>query len=63
MRIHKEFKTEEEKSILIALYSDKYIIADVKRGQWGSEEREDIMRSTAEADGRETEIPSEMIVS
>ena len=34
----------------------KFIIADVKRGQWGTDEREDIIRSTAEADGRATEV-------
>ena len=28
-----------------------YIIDDVKRGQWGSQERESIIRKTAEADG------------
>ena len=34
----------------------KFIIADVRRGQWGTDEREDIIKSTAEADGRATEI-------
>ena len=34
----------------------KYIIVDVKRGQWGSEAREQIIRSTAEADGRNMPI-------
>ena len=29
-----------------------YIVDDVKRGQWGSEERERIIKQTAEADGR-----------
>lgn len=30
----------------------KYIIADVKRGQWASEERERIKKETAQADGK-----------
>ena len=33
--------------------SGKYIIADVKRGQWGSEVREKIIKQTAQADGVE----------
>jgi len=33
-----------------------YIIEDVKRGQWASEQREKIIRQTAEADGRGVEI-------
>jgi len=36
--------------------NDKFIIADVKRGQWGTDVREDIIKSTAQADGRETEV-------
>jgi predicted phage terminase large subunit-like protein len=34
------------------LKSGKYLISDVKRGRWASEERERIIRETAEADGR-----------
>lgn len=34
------------------LKSGKWIIEDVKRGQWASHERERIIRSTAEADGK-----------
>ena len=33
------------------LTRDRYIIDDVIRGQWSSEEREDIIRETAKADG------------
>lgn len=29
----------------------KWVVFDVKRGQWGTDEREDIIRETAEADG------------
>ena len=32
---------------------DKYLITDVKRGQWTSEERERIIKETAEADGKD----------
>jgi predicted phage terminase large subunit-like protein len=38
------------------LTGNRWIIEDVKRGQWGSNEREKIIRLTAEADGREVEI-------
>ncbi len=38
------------------LSSDKFVVEDVKRGQWGSEERERIIQQTAEADGRNTAI-------
>lgn len=34
----------------------KFIIGDVKRGQWASEEREKIIRDTAEADGANVKI-------
>ena len=34
----------------------KFIVLDVKKGQWSSEKREAIIRSTAEADGIETVI-------
>lgn len=33
------------------LSGERWLISDVKRGRWSSEEREDIIRSTAEADG------------
>lgn len=33
------------------LKNEKLVISDVKRGQWASEEREAIIRNTAEADG------------
>lgn len=36
----------------VAQNHDSYIIMDVKRGQWSSEEREEIIRITAIADGR-----------
>ena len=34
------------------LTSGKFLISDVSRGQWASEEREALIKSTAEADGR-----------
>jgi predicted phage terminase large subunit-like protein len=34
------------------LFSGKYVIVDVKRGQWSTNERERIIRETAEADGQ-----------
>jgi predicted phage terminase large subunit-like protein len=34
----------------------RFIVADVVRGQWSSEEREDIIRHTARADGKEVMI-------
>lgn len=33
------------------LHTGKYVVEDVKRGQWATERRESIIRSTAEADG------------
>lgn len=33
------------------LTSGKFLVSDIKRGQWASEEREKIIRQTAEADG------------
>jgi len=33
------------------LHSGKYIILDCKRGRWSTEQRENIIRTTAEADG------------
>lgn len=41
---------------MIKLISDRWIITDVKRGQWSSEERERIIRETAIADGRNVHI-------
>jgi len=38
------------------LRNDIYIVLDVKRGQWSTNQREQIIRSTAEADGRDTVI-------
>ncbi len=34
----------------------KWIIVDVKRGQWSTNQREQIIRSTAEADGQNVEV-------
>lgn len=39
-----------------SLLDGKFIILDVKRGQWGTEERERIIRATAEADGRDVTV-------
>jgi len=41
---------------MIKLKNGKWIVADVKRGRWDAEEREDIIRETAEADGIECAI-------
>ncbi len=38
------------------LTNDRWCIEDVKRGQWASEEREFIIRKTAEADGPNVEV-------
>ena len=38
------------------LVNDHYIIEDVVRGRWASEEREDIIRETAVNDGRDTVV-------
>lgn len=38
------------------LSSGKWIISDVKRGRWSADEREAIIKSVAEADGREVSI-------
>ena len=37
-----------------------WVVSDVKRGQWASSQREQIIRATAEADGRGVEIWVEM---
>jgi len=41
---------------MIKLLNGKHIITDVVRGRWASEEREAIIRSTAEADGKSVKI-------
>ncbi len=41
------------------LKDGKFIVLDVKRGRWGSSERERIIRSTAEADGHGVSIAVE----
>lgn len=41
---------------LAKLKSKKWVVMDVKRGQWATEEREAIIRETAEADGPEVVI-------
>jgi predicted phage terminase large subunit-like protein len=38
------------------LKTGKFVVWDVKRGQWSSEKRELIIRQTAEADGRNVEV-------
>jgi predicted phage terminase large subunit-like protein len=38
------------------LTSGKFLITDVKRGQWASEQREAIIRQTAEADGIKVKV-------
>ena len=38
------------------LTNGKWLISDVKRGRWESEDREDVIRSTAEADGPRVKI-------
>jgi len=41
------------------LKSGKFVIMDVKRGQWSTENREQIIKSTAQADGTQTIIYQE----
>lgn len=41
---------------MIKLTNGKYLIVDVKRGQWSTEEREKIIRETAEADGSQVHV-------
>jgi predicted phage terminase large subunit-like protein len=36
---------------MLRLKNDRYIIIDIKRGQWATEEREAIIKQTAQADG------------
>ena len=38
------------------LVNNKWIVEDVKRGRWGTHEREAVIRQTAEADGTKVEI-------
>jgi predicted phage terminase large subunit-like protein len=38
------------------LYTGKFMVLDVKRGRWGTDERERIIRATAEADGQRTMV-------
>ncbi|MEA3223655.1 MAG: phage terminase large subunit [Thermodesulfobacteriota bacterium] len=38
------------------LKANKFLIADVKRGRWSTEERERIIRETAIADGRQVQV-------
>jgi predicted phage terminase large subunit-like protein len=33
-----------------------YVVEDMKRGQWGTNQREDIIKQTAEADGQSVEV-------
>ncbi len=35
---------------------DRWVVLDVKRGRWSSEERESIIKSTAQTDGRDTTV-------
>jgi predicted phage terminase large subunit-like protein len=41
---------------IMKLKSNKYIVVDVKRGQWATHERERVIRSTAEADGQSVAV-------
>jgi len=41
---------------MIRLTNGKFIIVDVKRGRWAAEEREAIIRSIAEADGKSVKV-------
>ena len=41
---------------MLALNNGKFLITDVKRGRWSTEQREAIIRQTAEADGTDTII-------
>lgn len=41
---------------MIKLKSGIYLIPDIKRGQWASEEREKIIKQTAEADGQRCKV-------
>ena len=38
------------------LISGRYLIVDIKRGQWSSEVRESIIKATAETDGRDVKV-------
>jgi predicted phage terminase large subunit-like protein len=41
---------------MVSLKNGKFLITDVKRGRWSTEQRESIIRQTAEADGIDTII-------
>jgi len=41
------------------LKNGKFIVVDVKRGQWATEERESIIKAVAESDGKEVKIYTE----
>jgi predicted phage terminase large subunit-like protein len=41
---------------IVKMANGRFIVEDVKRGQWSTEQREQIIRQTAEADGGTTEI-------
>lgn len=41
---------------MLSLNNGKFLITDIKRGRWSSEQREAIIRQTAEADGMDTVI-------
>ena len=41
---------------MVKMNNGRFIVEDVKRGQWATEQREAIIRQTAEADGRGVEI-------
>lgn len=44
---------------MVRLTNGRYIILDVRKGQWESEKRERILRQTTEADGRTCEVAIE----
>lgn len=44
---------------ILSLKNGKYVIVDVKHGQWATETRESIIRETAEADGKNVIVVTE----
>jgi predicted phage terminase large subunit-like protein len=53
----KEGKGAFTAGVKVALLDNKrYVIMDSKKGRWNTDEREDIIRSTAEADGRGVDV-------
>lgn len=44
---------------IMKLKNGKFIVVDVKRGQWATEERESIIKAVAEADGKNVKIYTE----